>query len=567
MRYSVLFGKSVKDIPSDARNTSYQLLYKAGYIRESTAGRYFILPLGQIVQQKIMNIIKEEMDKIEGQEMLSPVLHPLSLWEETNRTKSTGYELMVVEDRRKAKFALGGTAEEMFIDIVRKFQISYKDLPFIIYQFSTKFRDELRARGGLLRVREFIMKDAYSFDRDEKDFTKTYELLKNAYSQIFTRLGLNTHIVESDNGYIGGDYCHEFIVDSDAGESDYFVTEDDSYASHSDTAVCDKNPINADEPLRPIEEINAIRGTTMKDGETFHKLPAWKQIKDVLYVDDRGRYILAIIRGDYDVNETKLRHVTNSYTLRLATDEEIRNMIHSEPGFLSPVSIKEICDKEIELIIVSDDSLEDIHNLYGGANKKNKDRLNMNIHRDFEPDIIADIMLVKEGDTHGGKKLIKKKGIEVGNIFQLGYYYSEKMHSSTFIDKNGEEKKYYMGCYGIGIGRTMSAIVEKHHDNNGILWPTAIAPYQVMLLNFARDNSFADKVYDFYKEQNIEVLYDDREDVSPGEKMKNADLLGIPFRIIVSEKTGEKVEVKKRKDKESSLMTKEESIEFLKNNL
>jgi len=406
MLYSKLFGKTVREAPKEAQMISYKLLHQAGFIRESTAGRYFFLPLGQIVQQKIMKVIKEEMDKAGAQEMVSPVLHPLELWKETNRTKTTGFELMTIKDRRGADFALGGTAEEMFVDVVRKFQISHKDLPFNIYQFSTKFRDELRARGGLLRVREFIMKDAYSFDVDEKEFKKEYQNMWNTYKKIFDRLGLKTVVVESDNGYIGGDYCHEFVVESSIGESRFYLNEGDKVGIH--------------------EEI--------------------------------------VKRKKTDVSN-----------------------------------------------------------------------------------------------------LILKQGIEVGNIFQLGYYYSKKMKDATFTDLNGKAKPYYMGCYGIGIGRTLATVVEKYNDDRGIIWPEIISPYQIHLIGLdLKNEEIKKKVYDLYnlfdRTYKLEVLFDDREEATAGEKFSDADLIGIPIRLVVSKRTGEKIEYKKRNEKETKLLSSEEII-------
>mgnify|MGYP001588852404 FL=1 len=546
---------------------SYKLLHQAGFIRESAAGRYFFLPLGQIVQQKIMKIIKEEMDRVGAQEMISPVLHPLELWKETNRTKTTGFELMTIKDRREADFALGGTAEEMFVDVVRKFQISYKDLPFNIYQFSTKFRDELRARGGLLRVREFIMKDAYSFDTDEKQFKKEYKKMWNTYKKIFDRLGLKTVVVESDNGYIGGDYCHEFVVDSKIGESKYLVTPDGTYAAHEDIAVFIPANKNFNEELLSLQEVSAIRGTTMEDGVKLHKKPLWQQIKDVLFVDEKGRFILSIIRGDYDVNEIKLKHVCGSIELRHATDNEIRNKIHSEPGFISPVKIKEIIDKNINFLVVADRSLRTIKNAYGGANKKNRDLFNINIDRDYKADLEGDIALAKEGymSIDGKQRLIEKQGIEVGNIFQLGYYYSKKMEDANFIDQDGKEKPYYMGCYGIGIGRTMATIVEKLNDEKGIIWPDSVAPYQINLIGLdLKDEEVKKKAFNLYElltnKYNLEVLFDDRVDTNAGAKFSDCDLIGIPVRLVVSKRTGDKVEYKRRSEKEAKLLSLEEIV-------
>lgn len=565
MRYSKLFGKTVKGTPADMKTASHKLLYQAGFVRESTAGRYYFLPLGIRVHEKLRQVVKEEMDRAGAQELVSPVLHPLELWKETNRNKSAGYELMKVTDRRDAEFALGGTAEEMMIDLVRKFQISYKDLPFNIYQFSTKFRDELRARGGLLRVREFTMKDAYSFHADESDFKREYKNMRDTYSRIFKRLGLETVIVESDNGYIGGEYCHEFVVESEIGESRYLTTEDGSYAAHEDVAVFRKDKKNVDDALQPLKEVNAKRGTTMEDGVKLHTMPLWKQIKDVLYVDENKRFVLAIIRGDFNVNETKLKHLTGSIDVRHATDEEIREIVHSEPGFISPVGIKEIVKKGTELIVVADDSLRTIKNAYGGANKKFRDLLNMNIDRDYKADIEGDIVMAQDGLLTGdGKKLIERRGIEVGNIFQLGYHYSNLMKGAIFTDAEGKEQKYYMGCYGIGIGRTVAAIVEKHHDERGITWPNVIAPFDVHLITVNSQqstvNSNAEKLYATLTKHGIDVLWDDRENISAGAKFADADLIGIPVRLVVSEKTGEKVEWKERNKKDTELLTQDELI-------
>ncbi|MFH2118224.1 MAG: proline--tRNA ligase, partial [Candidatus Paceibacterota bacterium] len=523
----------------------------------SAAGRYFFLPLGWRVHEKIKKIIKEEMDAAGGQEMISPVLHPLELWEETNRTNSVGFELMGVEDRRGAKFALGGTAEEMFVDVVRKFNLTYKDLPFNIYQFSTKFRDEMRARGGLLRVREFVMKDAYSFHSDEKDFKKEYQSMAKTYAKIFSRLGLKTLQVEADNGYIGGEYCHEFQVESPIGEGRFFVTEDKSYSAHEDVAIFLKENKNIKEKMKPYKEVKAERGNTMEDGVKFHKLPLWQQIKDVLYVNEKNEFILAVIRGDFDVNEVKLLHLSGSYQLRSATEEEIRKL-GSEPGFISPVGL------EGKVRIVADDSLHTIRNAYGGANKKHLDAININIDRDFKADVEGDIAMAQEGFLTGKNRspLQEKRGIEVGNIFQLGYHYSKRMKNATFIDQNGKAKPFYMGCYGIGLGRTMATIVEKYHDDQGIVWPASIAPFQVHLISLKDTAKQAQQLYDQLTKAQIEVLWDDR-DESPGRKFAVADLVGIPVRLVISARTGGKVEWKNRASNKTELLTMTQVIKKL----
>ncbi len=473
---------------------------------------------------------------------------------------------MKVKDRRGAEFALGGTAEEMFVDLVRQYKLSYRDLPFQLYQFSSKFRDELRARGGLLRVREFIMKDGYSFHRDEEDFKVEYEKMKKVYTKIFERLGLKTSIVESDNGYIGGEYCHEFIVESKIGESKYFIAENGNYAAHEDVAVFQKEIKNKDEQQKLLAEIEAKRGNTMEDGVDFHKLPLWQQIKDVLFVDDNKRFILAIIRGDLDVNETKLLHLIKAVDLRPATEEEIRNQINSEPGFISPVGIKKGLSKQTELIIVADDSLRTVSNAYGGNNKKNQDLLNINIDRDYQPDVEGDISLAKASYNaqHDMGKLVEKKGIEVGNVFQLGYHYSSKMKGAIYIDADGKEKPFYMGCYGIGVGRTMAAIVEKYNDQKGITWPESSSPFRVHLiaLNGAEDET--NKLYEEMIKKGIDVLYDDR-DKTAGEKFADADLIGLPIRIVVSKKTlqQESCELKKRTESETTIIPLSSVLDLL----
>ncbi|HEY5805923.1 MAG TPA: proline--tRNA ligase [Candidatus Saccharimonadales bacterium] len=568
MKVSQLFGRTSKTEGSDYKTPSHRLLTRAGYIRESTAGRYYLLPLGLAVHDKIVAVVRKHMNNAGAQEVVMPVLHPLELWQETNRTTTTGFELMKITDRRGADFALGGTAEEMAVDLVRKFNISYKDLPFNIYQFSMKFRDEMRARGGLLRTREFVMKDAYSFSTEEQ-FKKIYQKMWDAYKAIFKELGLKVDVVAADNGYIGGEYCHEFVVESDQGESRYFIDETSGYAAHEDVAAFRMEDKNLDEEMREMQEVDAVRGTTMEDGVKLHNLPLWRQTKDVLYFDEATkRYILAVIRGDFDVNETKLMQAAGAWDLRLATVEEICEEVHSEPGFISPINMpKEGAKSGYEVVIVGDKSLRTVRNMYGGANKKHRDILNINIDRDYKPDIEADIALAQPGfiSPEGGP-LVERKGIEVGNIFQLGYHYSNLMHDAEYTDDNGKRQKYYMGCYGIGIGRTMAAIVEAHHDDRGILWPANIAPYDVYLATIGESEQVrkaADKLYEALTSAGVLVLYDDRTDIRAGEKFADADLLGVPYRIVVSDKTlaNQQFEIKGRGEAEPHMLDQEGTIE------
>ncbi len=569
MRLTQLFGRPSKTEGTDFSIPSHRLLIQAGFIRESAAGRYYLMPLGLAVHEKIAGVVRRHMNAAGGQEILMPTLHPLELWEETNRTTTTGFELMTVTDRREATFALGGTAEEMAVDLVRKFNVSYKDLPFTIYQFSMKFRDELRARGGLLRVREFVMKDGYSFGT-EPQFKHTYQAMWDGYKAIFNECGLDVDVVAADNGYIGGEYCHEFVSESEIGESRYFIDEKSGYAAHEDVAKFKLDDKNADERLAEMKAVEAVRGKSMKDGAAHHKLPDWQQIKDVLYFDDASdRYILAVIRGDLDVNETKLMQVAKAYKLRAATDIEIRDDLASEPGFISPVGIvKKGNASGKEVVIVGDPSLRTVRNAFGGSNKKHVDLVGINIDRDYKLDIEGDIALAQAGmESLEGGKLTEKRGIEVGNIFQLGYHYSNLMSSADYTDNEGKRQKYYMGCYGIGIGRTMAAIVEAHHDDRGMIWPESIAPAKVHLVRLSNDaevTKAADALYDGLGKAGIDVLYDDR-DESAGVKFADADLIGVPVRLTVSRKTiaEQSVEWKRRDGQESKLVKMDAVLDTL----
>jgi len=562
MRQSHYFLKTTKTFSEEDKVISARFLKQAGYIQESVAGRYYFLPIGQRVQHKIMAIIREEMDNGGAQEMVSPILHPVELWKETNRTNTTGFELMKVKDRRGSEFALGGTAEEMFVDLVRKYEISYKDLPFHLYQFSPKFRDELRARGGLLRVREFIMKDGYSFHRDEENFRGEYEKMKQMYTRIFERMGLPTTVVESDNGYIGGEYCHEFISESEIGESKYFVTEDKTYAAHEDVAKFKRNPANGGAEMLPFEIIDQPEWVqTMDDNVKHYKKEKNNFLKNVVYKNRvNGEIIIAVVTGDLEVNQNKLEHVLHVVgQLEPAEDADLIKL-GTKHGYVH-------CWGHKGARYIGDIVLHDARNLIGGQKEETTDSTNVNYGRDFTCELLADITTAKSGDSaENGSRLIEGRGIEVGNTFQLGYHYTDLMKGAVYRDEDGTEKPYYMGCYGIGVGRTMAAIVEKFHDEKGIMWPEQVAPFYAHILAIGEVNEklekFADEVYERLSASGVDVLYDDRKKMSAGEKFSDADLIGIPWRIIVSEKTMKegKIEVKKRSEKESKLMTIEDFI-------
>ncbi len=559
MKYSKLFGKTLKDTPRDATLASHKLLYQAGFIRESTAGHYYFLPLGMLVQDKIKAIIKEEMDNAGGQEIITPLLHPKYLWEETNRTTSVGFELMSIKDRNEFEFVLGGTAEEMLVDLVRKFQISYKDLPFNLYQFSTKFRDEIRARGGLLRLREFVMKDAYSFHATEEDFKKEYENMRDTYSRIIKRLGLEAVIVEADNGYIGGEYCHEFIVESPIGENKFFTTEDGSYAAHEEVAKFQYEEFITDEEMKPMEEVEGKGIIGVTELAKFLKIPVEKTTKTILFEDENGNVIAAAVQGEYEINETKLTRIAKVAVLKLATPETVKRVTGAEVGYAGLLNL----EKDVRIFM--DESMKGRRNFEMGANRTNYHSINVNFGRDLpEPEKFYEFKIAKEGYiAPNGKKLIERRGIEIGNIFQLGLHYSTKMRDALFTDEHGKKQPYYMGCYGFGLARTLTTIVEKYHDERGIMWPEHVAPFQVHLISL-KENEKAQEVYTKFLDAGIEVLYDDREEVSAGQKFADADLIGIPVRLVVSQKTGDKIEFKKRIEKETELLSFEDVLKPLK---
>ena len=560
MRYSKLFGKTVKSVSKQIKLPSHRLLIQAGFIRESAAGRYFFLPLGMRVKNKVMQIIREEMDRAGALEMVAPVLHPLELWQETNRDAAGNFGLMTVSDRREATFALGGTAEEMFVDVVRKFALSYKDLPFNIYQFSQKFRDELRARGGLLRAREFTMKDAYSFDRDEKTFAESYQRMTATYTRIFERLGLKTDIVPADNGYIGGDYCHEFIVESDAGESRYLISEDGSYCAHEDVAAFKLNKINPDDEEQDLEVIAQPQWVkTIEDMTKHYALPPARFLKNVAFKNlVTGELVVAVIRGDLEVNRTKLEHVVDAVEqLEPATDEDL-GQIGTKHGYVNSWGHEGVR-------YIGDRSLTTVKNFIGGQKTNRTDTRYVNYGRDFECELLADIALAKPGYTapNSSQKLVRKQGIEVGNIFQLGYHYSTKMKDATFTAEDGAQQPFYMGSYGIGLGRTLQTIAEIHRDEWGLMWPEVVAPYQVHLIDLNRAEA-AEQLYQQLLDAGVDVLYDDRDGISPGAKFTDADLIGCPVRLVISKRTGDKVEWKRRTEAQSKLLTVEQVVGRLK---
>ncbi len=557
MKYSQLFGKTSKTVSKDAVVASHRFLLQGAFIRQLSAGRYSLLPLGMRVYKKIKNIIRQSIEATGAQEVLVPSLHPIELWQQANRDKKFGSAMMRVTDRNQNEFTLGATAEVVMLDLVKQFNVSYKDLPINIFQFSQKFRDEARPSGGLLRTREFTMKDGYSFHANEADLKITYQKYWDAYLKICQSLDLKPIIVESDNGAIGGSVSHEFMIPSAVGE-DTIALCNCGYAANLEKATFVKTDQNPGDAPQTLTSVHAPRGSTMEDGVKFHKLPLWQQIKDVVYVDEKGNFILAIIRGDFMVNETKLKNVLGVNELRPATDEEIRNQLHSEPGFISPVGLK-------GAKIVADDSLKNLVNAYGAANKKDTDYLNINIGRDYKPDLIDDIAQAEDSFTCPqcrDQKLRLTKAIEFGNIFNIGFVYTQPMNG-TFVSSDGSLKDLYMGSYGIGVERAMAIAVEAHHDDKGIIWPKNIAPFDIHLIGL--DNLGGD-LYKNLQKTGYDVLFDDRTQATAGEKFADADLIGIPIRLLVSKRSQENggIEYKLRSETKSEIVSEKKLLEKIK---
>jgi prolyl-tRNA synthetase len=550
MRFSKLFGKTLRQAPAEAESISHQLLLRSGMIAQEAAGIYSYLPMGWRVLRKIENIIREEMDKAGGQELMLPVLQPFELWQQSGRDVSFGKSLFTLTDRKEHTLALGPTHEEVITDLVHRYVQSYRELPLLLYQIQTKLRDEPRPRGGLLRVREFIMKDLYSFDANEAGLDESYQKMCQAYKNIYARLGLPALMVEADSGAIGGKESHEFMVLTEDGEDQVIYCSNCGYAANVEKAQFAKTRINAESPL-PLEEIATPETKTIEEVAGFVGVPTSQTLKAVFYFAD-GEFIFVVIRGDLEVNETKLRNALKCSELRLATEGEV-NGAGLVAGFASPIGIKGVK-------VIADDSISSGSNFIVGANKPGYHFRNANYPRDFQVHLMADIALARAGDScpKCGGELSSARGIEVGHVFKLGTFISERFGAS-FLDNDGKSRPIVMGSYGIGLGRLLAAIVEQSHDNKGIIWPLSIAPYQVYLCPLSLDKSAvlptAEKIYQELQKKGIEVLFDDRDD-SPGVKFNDADLLGIPLRLTLSPRTlqSQSVEAKWRTEKKTQLL-------------
>jgi prolyl-tRNA synthetase len=550
VRISKLFGKTQREVPAEAETVSHQLLLKAGMIHQVAAGVYSYLPLAWRVLKKIENIIREEMDAAGGQELMLPVLQPLELWQETGRDLAFGKGLFTLSDRRDRKLALGPTHEEVITELVIHNVKSYRDLPLLLYQIQTKFRDEPRPRAGLLRVREFTMKDLYSFDSDEEGLNESYNKMLQAYHNIYTRCGLPTVLVEADSGAIGGKDSHEFMILTETGEDEIIYCNNCGYSANTDKAQSIKDKLAEEKPL-PLEEVDTPGMSTIEEVSGFLKVPQSHTLKVVFYIAD-GEFVIVVIRGDIEVNEVKLKNALHCFELRLATEAEVKQA-GIVAGSASPIGISGIR-------VIADDSITSGTNFIAGANKPDTHFKNVNYPRDFKVDLIADIARARagEGCPRCGSKLSSSHGIEVGHVFKLGTFLSEKL-GAFFIGPSGVSHPMVMGCYGIGLGRLLAAAIEQNHDDKGIIWPMSIAPYHIYLCPLYLENprvaTAAEKLYAELQAQGLEVLFDDRQE-SPGVKFNDADLLGIPIRVTISPRTLEtnSAEIKKRSEKEPQLL-------------
>ena len=547
MRATNLYAPTLRNTPAEAEIASHQLMYRAGLIRKSAGGMYSYLPLAWRTIRKIEQIIREEMDAAGGQEIMMPILQPSELWEESGRWGAYGAEMIRVKDRHDREFCMGPTHEEMITALVRDELRSYKQMPVLLYQIQDKFRDERRPRFGVMRSREFIMKDLYSFDKDIEGMNESYRKMSVAYTNIFTRCGLDFRAVEADSGAIGGGHSEEFTVLAPEGESRIACCDACSYAASDEKAAL--RPIDApNEAELPLEKVATPHTSTIALLAEYLKIPVEKTIKAVAYQTEDDTLILAFLRGDHEVNEIKLANaVPGARELRMADEDAIR-AVGGCPGFMSPIGVKEGTH------IVVDETAMRMHNAVSGANEADFHYMNVNPKRDFGAVTVADIRLVEEGDAcpvcEQGHLHIGR-GIEAGQIFALGTKYSEAM-GATFLDEAGKAQPMQMGCYGIGVGRTMAAAIEQNHDEYGIIWPRAIAPYEVVVVavnaKVEEQLAYAEEIYEELRAAGVDVLLDDRRERA-GVKFNDCDLIGYPVRIAIGPKTIENgsIEVKVRR--------------------
>lgn len=551
MRMSRLFGKTLRNAPADADTANHQLMLRAGLVQQLAAGIYSYLPTGWKVMRKIEQIIREEMDRAGGQEVIMPVVQPAELWEASGRIETMGDVLFHLRDRRDRELVLGPTHEEVVVDLFKKQAQSYRDMPLMIYQIQTKMRDEARPRGGLMRVREFTMKDAYSFDTGWDALDLSYRAARSAYTRIFDRCGVPTIPVQADSGAIGGKDSEEFMFLSESGENVALFCSRCDYAANDEKADHKKHELPSDDPL-PLEEVATPGQKTIENLVKFLGVPHNRTLKAVFYEAD-GAPVFVAIRGDLEVNDAKLRNALHANDLALLDDAGVRK--HDlVAGSASPVGLSGIK-------IVADDTVLASPNLVAGANKPDAHLRNVNHGRDWQADIVTDISLARAGDicARCGGTLEAKRCYEMGHVFKLGTVYTEKL-GATFADESGNVVPAVMGCYGIGVGRVFAGAIEANHDERGIIWPPELAPYHVHLVALGFDTlgvrESAEQVYEQLQSAGYDVLYDDREEGSAGVKFNDADLLGMPVRVTVSPRSVQSggAEVKRRTERDAQIV-------------
>lgn len=561
MKYSESLIPTLRETPSDAEVISHQLMLRAGYIRKVAAGIYNYLPLGFKVLKKVENIIREEMERAGAQEVLMPMVVPSELWKKSGRWDFYGKELLRINDRHGRDFCLGPTHEEVITELTGTEIRSYRNLPINLFQIQTKFRDEVRPRFGLMRGREFVMKDAYSFHTSEEDAEREYRKMFDTYKRIFERCGLKFRAVEADSGSIGGSFSHEFVVLAESGEDAVASCDNCDYAANIEKAISKskRNLPDKKEAALPQEKVKTPGKKSIDEVAAFMGVKEEHLVKTLVYLAD-NKPVIALIRGDYELNETKLKNVLDCNELELAGPETVTKITGAPTGFAGPIGLNDI-------EIYADHTVEVMSNFICGANEKDLHIKNVNIEQDFNVTEFHDLRSVTCGDEcpRCEGKLEIHRGIEVGHIFKLGTKYSEAM-GATFLDTDGKEKPMVMGCYGIGVGRTGAAAIEQNNDEGGIIWPMPLAPYQVIItiVNPKDDEvrTTAESIYESLKLEGIEVILDDRNE-RPGIKFKDADLIGIPVRITVGGrgiKEG-KVEVKHRKEKDAANIEIEKVVE------
>ena len=567
MKMSKMYMPTLREVPSDAEIPSHQLLLRAGMIRQLVSGIYSYLPLGYRVIRKIEQIVREEMDNAGSQELLMSAIQPRELWEATNRWEDFGPEMWKVKDRNNREFCLGPTHEEYFTNLIKDEIKSYKQLPLNLYQIQTKYRDEKRPRFGLMRCREFIMKDAYSFDTNEENMVKAYDLMWEAYDKVFTRLHLNYRIVEGDTGAMGGKQSHEFMAMSDIGEALVAFCDSCNYAATDEKATVVYNNETSLETELEMERVSTPSITTIEGLMNFFNVDGSKFAKALVF-NEKGKPVIAIIPGDRELNETKLNNYLGvaEHDIELADEETIKRITGANVGFTGPIGLKE------EVKIIVDSSIVNMKNLVVGGNETDYHIKNVNFGRDFKGEIADDLLLVREGDKcpKCSGHLQMERGIEVGNIFQLGKKYSQGI-GSKFLDENGKEQFFQMGSYGIGVSRSVAAIIEQCHDEKGIVWPLNVAPYHVIVTVINTKNeeqmNLGEEIYKDLMNIGAEVLLDDRNERA-GIKFNDRDLIGIPIRITVGKMAGEGiVEYSLRSSEEKEELSAKEVIELVENQL